>query len=144
MQCCRHRKKRKEKYMKFAKNRIKVTAIAMLLISIFAISLVASSNVTAQTTYYQQKTYAFIGATPNPVGVGQETLLDVGITQQVAEESGWKGLTVTVTKPDNTTETLGPVNTDPTGQTGIVFTPDQVGIYYLQTNFPQQNYNWTA
>ncbi|MGD0406661.1 MAG: hypothetical protein ABSB10_08445 [Candidatus Bathyarchaeia archaeon] len=130
--------------MKFAKNRIKVTAIAMLLISIFAISLVASSNVTAQTTYYQQKTYAFIGATPNPVGVGQETLLDVGITQQVAEESGWKGLTVTVTKPDNTTETLGPVNTDPTGQTGIVFTPDQVGIYYLQTNFPQQNYNWTA
>ena len=52
---------------------------------------------------------------------------------------GWEGITVTVTKPDNTTQTLGPVRTDSTGVTFIRYTPDQVGTYKLQSHFPQQN-----
>ena len=41
-------------------------------------------------------------------------------------------------KPDNTTTTLGPFNTDATGGTGYSITPDQVGTYTLQTHFPEQ------
>jgi outer membrane protein assembly factor BamB len=76
---------------------------------------------------------------PNPVGVGQETLLHIGITHPLAlQPQGWEGLTVSVKKPDGTSITLGPFRTDSTGGTGTIFVPDQVGTYYLQTNFPEQ------
>ena len=69
--------------------------------------------------------YAYIGATPNPCAVGEEVLLHLGITEalQITEDK-WRGLTVTITKPDNTTQTLGPFDTDSTGGTGTVFVPD--------------------
>jgi outer membrane protein assembly factor BamB len=76
---------------------------------------------------------------PNPVGVGQEVLLHVGITTQLAStQYAWTGLTVTVTKPDGTTQTLGPLSTDATGGTGTVFVPNVAGNYTLQTHFPEQ------
>ena len=87
-----------------------------------------------------KKTYAFIGTTPNPVGVGQEVLLHIGISEATAGTYfQWKGLTVTVTKPDGTTETLGPFSTDATGGTGSIYIPTQVGTYTFQTHFPAQN-----
>ncbi len=114
------------------------TALAMLLISIFAISLVILPTANAQATN-RKKTYAYIGAMPNPVGVGQEVLLHIGITDPLSlQPDGWEGLTVTVTKPDNTTQTLGPFRTDSTGGTGSIFVPDKVGTYILQTSFPEQ------
>src|SRR5450759_3987039 len=65
-----------------------------------------------------KKTYPFIGAMPNPIGVGQETLIHLGISDQCSwPQPGWEGLTVTVTKPDGTTQTLGPFTTDTTGGT---------------------------
>jgi hypothetical protein len=85
-------------------------------------------------------TYAFIGALPNPVGVGQEVLLHVGITQPLTNVAyGWDDLTVTVTRPDGHTETLGPFRTDATGGTGTVYVPTMAGNYTLQTHFPEQN-----
>lgn len=103
---------------------------------IMTIQLAALPTVNAQGT---RKTYAFIGATPNPVGVGQQTLLHVGITQQLQSVNmGWEGLTVTVTSPDGTTQTLGPFRTDSTGGTGAQYTPASVGNYTLQTHFPEQ------
>jgi hypothetical protein len=88
-----------------------------------------------------RKSYAIIGATPNPIGVGQETLLALGLTQQLAfAPDGWEDITITVTKPDGTTETLGPFRTDSTGLTGAVYVPAVAGNYTLQTNFPKQKY----
>jgi hypothetical protein len=122
--------------MQIARNKTMATTIALLLMFAMAISLVALPNANAAFT---AKTYAFIGAMPNPVGVGQETLLHVGISEQTAHpQEGWEGLTVTVTRPDGTTETLGPFTTDTTGGTGTQYVPATVGTYYLQTNFPQQ------
>ena len=99
----------------------------------------AISETVIRMVYYA--TYAYINAVPNPVGVGQEVLLHVGITQQLAlDGQHWRDLTVTVTRPDNTTETLGPYTTDSTGGTGGTYTPATVGNYTLQTHFPgQQN-----
>jgi len=84
-------------------------------------------------------TYPFIGAMPNPVGVNQAVLIHVGITEQLSRvDYGWEGLTVTITKPDDTTEMLTDIRTDATGGTGKVYTPTMVGKYYLQTSFPEQ------
>ncbi|MCW4053296.1 MAG: hypothetical protein NWE84_00030 [Candidatus Bathyarchaeota archaeon] len=83
--------------------------------------------------------FAYINAVPNPVGINQEVLLHIGITQQLASaEQGWDDLTVTVTRPDNKTETLGPYRTDSTGGTGDVYIPTMEGTYTLQTHFPEQ------
>jgi hypothetical protein len=123
--------------MQNAKNKTMATLITLLLMSAMAILLVALP--TAKAQFSTRETYAYIGATPNPIGVGQETLIHLGITQQIGTvTAGWLGLTVTVTKPDGTTETLGPFKTDATGGTGTVYTPSVVGNYTLQTHFPQQ------
>jgi hypothetical protein len=47
-------------------------------------------------------------------------------------------LRVTIEKPDGTTQTLDDITTDSTGGTGVNFTPDEEGIYKLQTHFPEQ------
>jgi outer membrane protein assembly factor BamB len=122
--------------MKVLSKKTTATAISLILMVTMAISLVALPNANAQGT---KKTYAYIGATPNPIGVGQETLIHVGITDQLGSALyGWEGLTVTVTKPDGHTETLGPFKTDATGGTGTIYVPTMAGNYTLRTHFPEQ------
>ena len=114
-------------------------AAALLIILAMAISLLASPADNQYATA-QTRTYAYINAVPNPVGVNQEVLLHIGITQQLnSAEQGWEDVTVTVTRPDNTTETLGPYKTDSTGGTGDTYIPTMEGTYTLQTHFPAQN-----
>jgi hypothetical protein len=121
--------------MKISKSRTTTTAVSLFLMFAMAVSLFALPTATAG----EMQTYAFIGALPNPVGVGQEVLLHVGITRELwSALYGWKDLTVTVTRPDGTTETLGPFKTDSTGGTGTVYVPQMAGNYTLQTNFPEQ------
>ncbi len=119
-------------------------AMAIILIASMTISMFALP-VGAQSYTGHKKSYAYIGATPNPVAVNEEVLVHLGITEalQITEDK-WKGLTVTITKPDNTTMTLGPFDTDSTGGTGTVFVPDVEGTYKLQTHFPAQWYNYTT
>jgi len=120
------------------------TAIALFLMFAIAISLIALPATNAQT-YPTKKTYAYIMAQPNPVGVGQSVMLIFGITDYLYEQPhGWTGITITVEKPDGKTETKGPYKTDSTGSTGAIYVPDQVGTYYFQVNFPKQLYNWTV
>ena len=112
--------------------------VALILMFAMIISLAALPTANAQEPP-RKKTYAIIGAIPNPVGVGQEVLLHIGITDRlVSEEFGWEGLSVTITKPDGTTETLSDIKTDPTGGTGRVYVPTMAGNYTLQTHFPEQ------
>ena len=108
----------------------------IILILTITVPLFAMQPAIAEST---MKTYAFVGAMPNPIGVSQEVLIHLGITQALQNAAdGWEGLTVTVTRPDDTTETLGPFRTDATGGTGTVYVPTMVGNYTLQTNFPEQ------
>ena len=121
------------------KNRkIQSFLIIFLLLSSTVIAYASIANVSAQTQA-GLKTYAFVGATPNPVGVGQQTVLRLGITDQLAAPAyGWEGLTLTVTHPDGEKETLGPFRTDSTGGTYSIYVPTKVGNYTLQSHFPQQ------
>jgi hypothetical protein len=48
-------------------------------------------------------------------------------------------MTVTMTKPDGTTQIYGPFNSDSVGGCWTSFVPDQVGIYKFVGNFPTQS-----
>jgi outer membrane protein assembly factor BamB len=113
-------------------------ATALLIILAMAISLFAfpgNNQTSAATT-----SYPYIGALPNPAGVGQEVLLHVGVLTQLNDASqGWEGLSVTIKRPDGQTDTISNIKTDATGGTGRTYTPTMEGNYTLVTHFPAQN-----
>jgi hypothetical protein len=123
--------------MKKIQKKIQIITFAIILILALSTFLIILPNTIAQEP--KVKTYPFINAVPNPVGINQEVLLHVGITDGTSyPQEGWTGLEVIVRKPDGTTETLGPFMTDTTGGTGGIFVPTMVGTYTLQTHFPEQ------
>jgi len=114
----------------------KISTIVLILVLATSAIFVVLPVVTAQETMV---TYPFIGAVPNPVGKDQTVLFHVGIFQQLSSAMmSWEGLSITIDKPDGTTDTISDITTDSTGGTGVTYTPDQVGIYYCQTHFPEQ------
>jgi len=126
------------------KNRV-LKAISFMILFAFAASLITCYPLTSAQTADTKESYAVIMAEPDPVGVGQNMLLVLGISEPLPNIAyQWTGLTITVTRPDNTTETLGPYNTDPTGTTFASYVPLQVGTYYFQTNFPGNWLNTTS
>ena len=98
------------------------------------------SNIgTIEYELQSKATYAYIGATPNPVQVGQPTLLHMGITEAIGRiGDGWEGLSVTIERPDGETDTIDNIRTDSTGGTGRMYVPDMAGEYIVQTHFPEQ------
>ncbi|PVX23569.1 MAG: hypothetical protein CW716_11865 [Candidatus Bathyarchaeum sp.] len=123
------------------KNIKKTTNFATLcLISLLALSAIITTLPLVSAQDVQTKaSVAYLGAMPNPVGVGQQVLLHIGITESLASaEMGWEGMTVEVTRPDGTTETLGPYKTDSTGGTGDIYVPTMAGTYEMYTVFPEQ------
>jgi outer membrane protein assembly factor BamB len=124
--------------MKELRCKTKHFTIALILVLTVSASIVALPAVTAQATH-EKKTYAYIGAVPNPVGVDQAVLIHVGITQELSStEMGWEGLSITIERPDGQIDKIENITTDATGGTGKTYTPNQVGTYYLQTHFPAQ------
>ena len=132
----RNKIKGEKRKLQFKKRKSKATATALFLMFAIAISMVALPAVSAQGS---KKTYFVFGATPNPVGVNQETIITVGITDQLASALyGWNDISITVTRPDNVVETLSGIRTDSTGLTGKTYRPTMAGNYTLQGHFPEQ------
>ncbi|HSV50368.1 MAG TPA: hypothetical protein VLH35_08620, partial [Candidatus Acidoferrales bacterium] len=123
--------------MKIQNKKVYEKTFAIVLLLALALGTFATLQPTTAATY---KNYAVIDAIPNPVGLGEDVLIRAGILRPLGSVLlGWEGITVTVTKPDNSTETLGPIKTDSTGVSFIRYTPDEIGTYKLQSHFPQQN-----
>jgi hypothetical protein len=126
---------------------LKSKIVATLLLFVFVVSTISAVsmtnvNVQAQTQISGTiKTYPIADAIPNPIGVGESTLIKMGISQPAPSASyGWTGITVSIIKPDGTTETLGPFTTDSTGSTYTRYTPTQIGNYTITTNVPNQTW----
>ncbi len=133
--------------MNICKNKSKISTIALILLLTISATLVALPAVIAQpppAAPQTKATVAYLGCMPNPIGVGQEVLMHIGITESLGSaDEGWEGMTVNVVKPDGTTETLGPYRTDSTGGTGGLFIPTMAGTYTLTANFPEQTVTMT-
>ena len=115
-----------------------LSTTALILILTFA-SLMASMPTAKADT----PTYAFITVSPNPVGVNQVASIimwldKINPTTNGVQGDRWQGFTVLVTKPDGTTQTLGPFKADPAAFAYTQYSPDQTGNYTLKFSFPGQ------
>ncbi len=127
----------------------------MLLILSFAASMLYVTPTTKGATITQTiHTWLYVGTSAGgggvaDVGVGQQMLItawtkdmppDIGETAHLVQapngRAGWDGVTVTVTKPDNSTETLIFPHSDPVGNNYVTYVPQEPGTYTIVANFP--------
>jgi outer membrane protein assembly factor BamB len=126
------------------------SAIAMLLILTFAVSIVALPAANAHTPKWTIVSYAYITAGPNPVGVSQRTLILMWVDgpmpgATIENDIRRHGYTLTITKPDGKTETMNwQTISDPTSVQFVNYVPDLAGNYTLKFDYPGQTYIWTG
>jgi len=126
-------------------NNLKPKIFTITIILTLTLTTILCSLPTTIAQEAEKTTYAYLGAIPNPVGINQEVLLHIGISDYLLiATDGFENLTVSVEKPDGSTETLGPFRTDSTGGTGAQFIPTLIGTYHLQTHFPEQYFFWAS
>ncbi|MEM3161821.1 MAG: PQQ-binding-like beta-propeller repeat protein [Candidatus Bathyarchaeia archaeon] len=118
---------------------------AVLLFTIVCLA----SNLNAAIAQQKFEFRLFISVAPSPVGVNQAATVMVWTSMPPPTAAGaggdrWKNIVITVTKPDGTTETKGPFESDAVGGIWCAYTPDQVGTYYFQASFPGQWINTTT
>lgn len=115
-----------------------VAAIATILLITSIAATVSTTS--AHTPAWSFDTYAFIVVSPNPIGVGQTVNVNFWLgspppTASAQYGDRWTNLTVKVTIPNGTVETLGPFTSDATGGTVTRYTPTVVGNYTFQCIF---------
>ncbi|MBT0158630.1 PQQ-binding-like beta-propeller repeat protein [Candidatus Bathyarchaeota archaeon A05DMB-2] len=125
-------------------------AIAFLLILTFAISIVAIPTANAHDPPWTIISYAYITAGPNPVGVGQRTLILMWIDgpmpgATVGNDIRRINYTLTITDPNGKTETMHwDTIADPTSCQFVSYAPDTVGTYTLKFDYGGQKYTWSG
>ncbi len=126
----------------------KVTTIflvTLLIISIGATVLIPAAN--AATT---RKTFAYVEATPNIVGVGDSINIYMWIDKMfpgadMENDYRFHNYKLTITAPDGTafTKTFDYI-ADTTSNQGYIYTPTQVGTYTVTFEFPETFVNATS
>ncbi|MEM2130574.1 MAG: PQQ-binding-like beta-propeller repeat protein, partial [Candidatus Bathyarchaeia archaeon] len=110
------------------------TIFTLFLVFTFAVTLAAlpfAITVKAELTWYP-----YLTAAPNPVGIGQRVLLVFGFTMPTSPGSAYRDWTLYITDPDGNVRTVQGLDTETTGSTFYVFTPDKVGTWKLKAHFP--------
>ncbi len=149
--------KEKKKKMNFGKKA--AIAIILLLAISTATSIVIIQPATAHTPVQNLPTVAYIEALPNPIGVGQTTLIymwlnrvygyypagePAGSINYAAVNNNYRfhnyKLTITDPNGENTTKTFDTI-ADTTSSQSYQFTPTIVGTYTLTFDFPGQAIN---
>lgn len=104
-----------------------------ILIASFTSSLITAVGAEETTTT------AFLAFRPNPIGVGQELLVTMGVQPfPISRDELWQGFTVTITTPSGEVVTKGPYGSDYSGLMYFTYVPEEVGNYTLQFSFPGQ------
>ncbi len=115
-----------------------VTSIALILLLVFSMGTLGMSFANAAVP---TPTYAFIAANPNPIGVNQPLQVSMWLADPPPTAAGaggdrWIGFTVTITKPDGSTETKGPYTSDAVGGAYFTYYPTMTGTYTLKMHYP--------
>ena len=122
--------------MKHSENKSFISISFVLLLTLSAIIASAPTVKAAD-----QETRAFLALNPNPVGVNQ--IVEVtAILQPIPPlaTDKFRGMTVTITKPDGTIETKGPYTSSPIGSQYFVYTPTMVGTYKFQFSYEGETF----
>ena len=146
---------------------LKGKAMAILIAAILTISIGASTTLipraSAHTPAWQIPTYAYINASPNPIGVGQTLIIYMwldcvyGAAGGASSIPGTSGYTasaallandyrfhnyeLTITAPNGAVSTqTWAVCTDPTSDQSYTYTPTAVGTYNLTFSYAGQVY----
>ena len=126
----------------------KTTIVSTLIILLLTLAAFMPNINAADAQTVNWDTFAYIIVSPNPVGVGQDLIVQFRIDKTVPTGSVlgpfWEGFTVKITRPDGTTETRGPLTADSTGGSWFIYTPTIVGQYTFQTSFPGQLVTWSG
>ncbi|MCW4028906.1 MAG: PQQ-like beta-propeller repeat protein [Candidatus Bathyarchaeota archaeon] len=114
----------------------------MILLIAFSTIAASISFADAHDPAWQIQPYLYITATPNPVGVGQQATVVFWLNYIPPTAMGSAGdrwiFYLDITKPDNTTETVGPLTSDSVGGSYYLFTPEQIGKYSFTARFGPQ------
>ena len=126
-----------------------ISTITFVLILALTATLANITITVAHDPPQTHKTYAYVNASPNPVGVNQQVILIFFLNIHPPTASGiggdrWRDFTLEITKPDGSVDTLGPYNSDPVGSAYALYTPTQVGTYNVKFEFPGQVLSWTG
>jgi hypothetical protein len=129
--------------MKLSKNKGTDTAIALFLALTIAASLALPIANAHYNPTWNVPTYAYVTATPSPVGVNEQVIIVMWLNWPPPTAAGttgdrWQGFKIDVTKPDGNVEHLGPFVSDPVGSAYTLYTPAQVGEYKVNFTFPGQ------
>jgi len=123
--------------MKLRKNKTLSASLVFLMMSLCAFAVLPAVN--SHTPAWNVPTYAYVSASPNPVGVGQALAVDMWLWPFSPTANGiygdnWK-YTLTVTDPSGNTQNLGTFTSNPTAWAYTSYTPTSVGTYTFQMNF---------
>ncbi|HTY75161.1 MAG TPA: PQQ-binding-like beta-propeller repeat protein [Candidatus Nanoarchaeia archaeon] len=124
-------------------------SIAFILILTASAFMAGMATTNAHTPTWTIPTYAYLTASPNPVGIGQPVTFVFWLDKYPPTAGGttgdrWRNENIQITKPDGTKVTLGPFNSDPVGSGYTLWSPDQVGTYTCVFTFPGQALSQTG
>ena len=111
------------------------------------VSFVALPIANAHTPPWKIITYAYLSAIPGTVGVGQRAFIVMWssiLMPSAALENDIRvqNYRLNVTRPDGSTQTLGPFTPDPTSTIYTTYTPDKVGTYSFVFWYADFVYRW--
>ena len=124
--------------------------VALLLISSMLTIFVAFPGANAHTPSWSIPTFAYVSASPNPVGIGQQAIIVMWIDKAFPSSTASNDIRphdyqLTIVAPDGKTETRRwDVVLDSTSSQFSLFTPDQIGTYTLKFNYAGQTYIWSG
>jgi hypothetical protein len=121
----------------------KISAIIIIAILATSMTAILLPNVNGHSPPWNISTVAYVNATPNPVGIGQQALIVMWIENLNPSATGnagdrWQNYTLKITAPDGTTKSAGPFIAGPTSATDYSFNPDQLGTYKIDFYFAGQ------
>ncbi len=121
-----------------------LSAIALILLLTVSAFIASMSTANAHTPPWTNvPTWSYLVVSPDPVGIGQTALLVFTVNWVPPGAGGPQGdrfrnLSIDVTKPDGSKETLGPFLSDTVGGSYTYYTPNQLGNYTFVFKFPGQ------
>jgi hypothetical protein len=134
--------------MQTNKNKTMAILIALLLMTLMSSIIITNQTVNAHTPTWDYPSFAYIVPSPNPVGVGQKVSIVMWIDEPLPSAAVGNDIrrhdyTLTITKPDSTTESKHwDIISDTTSIQYYEYTPDQIGTYTLKFEYGGQTYLW--